>query len=609
MRKRNVKKFESFTIDHSPFTIMKKRLLQYGMLAGLFIGAATSCTKILDKAPINQLNTTQTYLNVADADAAVTGLYGKFQGLAERYILLNELRGDMVEYTNNADENLRQLSVHNVSADNPYASVRPFYELILNCNDVLKNFNIMRRDNKMTGAQYDQRYSDVVCLRSFTYLQLGIHWGEVPYITDALESIDAAKDGSRYPKLTFNALLDSLIAVSERIPFKDPYLTGTSLNTSVDGYSTAKFFILKKSLLGDLNLWRGNYLQAATWYRQVMETATPLGSGVGARYYMQYRLGWNTSTEDHYITYSRVNDATSLVTEGSEWRYMFERPQDNGFDYEWIWSIPFDNKFAPENPFVKLFSPIGGSYLLKPSQAAIDYWNSQKQRSISGNISGPGLPYDARGQLSWKNINGQPTVMKYLYNYITNSTGLPVNVLQKNSKWFLYRQTHLHLRFAEAINRLGRNKLAYAFFNSGIPGNYAPPTGITDVTNYQNTLSDSYPFNFDGRNGNAPYFRGDWYRNLGIRGRANVADYVLTATNASDSTTQIEDGLLQENALENGFEGTRWPDMLRLALRRNDGSVLASRIGDKLQKDGVGDAGATRARLMNKTNWYLPFKL
>ncbi len=591
---------------------MKKRLLQYGLLAGLFIGGATSCTKILDKDPINQLNTQQTYQNVADADAAVIGLYGKFQGLAERYILLNELRGDMMEFTNNADENLRQLSTHNVSPDNPYASVRPFYELILNCNDVLKNFDIMRQTNKMKSAEYNQRYSDVVCLRSFTYLQLGIHWGEVPYITSALESVEQANDGSLFPKLPFNTLLDSLIAVTERVPFKDQYPTGTSLNTSVDGYSTAKFYIFKKCLLGDLNLWRGNYLQAATWYRQVMETATPLGSAVGARYYMQYRLGWNGSAEDHYVSYSRVNDATSLVTENTGWRYMFERPQDNGFDYEWLWVIPFDNRFSPVNPFVKLFSPIGGSYLLKPSQAAVDYWNTTRQKDISGNISGPGLPYDARGQFSWKNINGQPTVMKYLYNYITNSSGLPVNPLVKNSKWFLYRRTHLHLRFAEAANRLGRNRLAYALFNNGLAGTYPAPT--SDVTKYHGTHSESltpdvYPFNFDGRNGNAPYFRSDWYRNLGIRNRANVQNYTLTATNASDSITQVENGILLENALENGFEGTRWPDMLRLALRRNDASVLADPIYNKLQKDGVGDAGAARTRLMSKVNWYLPFKL
>ena len=352
---------------------MKNKILLYSSAVLLLL---SSCKKTFDLLPTNELDKTQVYLTVADADAAVIGLYGKFQGLAERYILLNELRGDMVEYTTNADDNLRQLSTHNVSPDNPYASPRPYYEMILNCNDVLKNFDIMRQTNRLKVAEYNQRYSDVACLRSFLYLQLGIHYGDVPYITDPLESLDAIKNISSLPKLPFTTLLDSLIAVTERLPFKDDYPTG-SLNTSVDGYTTTKFFIPKKCLLGDLNLWRGNYLQAATWYRQVMEIAT--AGTTGETYYDKYRIGWSSATNDHYISYTRVNDATSLITEGQQWRYMFERPQDVGFDYEWIWVIPFDNKFQPENPFVKLFSPNGGSYLVQPAQQAIDYWNSQTQ--------------------------------------------------------------------------------------------------------------------------------------------------------------------------------------------------------------------------------------
>lgn len=579
-----------------------KNFLKCAVVASLFLGAG-SCSKIYDVKPQNELDASQAFQTVSDADAAVVGIYGKFMGLAERYILLNELRGDMVEYTENADVNLRELSTHNVSADNPWASPRPFYELIVNCNDVLKHFNIMKRENKMKVAEYNQRYSDIGTLRSFLYLQLGIHYGEVPYVTDALETVDAIKDASKFPKLPFTTLLDSLINFTTALPFKDPYPTGTSLNVSVDGYATPKFFVFKKMVLGDLNLWKGDYIQAAKWYREIMETAT--AGATGARYYMQYRVGWNGSGEDHYITYSRAGDATTLVSEGAQWRYMFERGQDNGFDYEWMWVMPFDYKFEPANPFVKLFSPIGGQYLLKPSQDAIDRWNSQKQKATGVAGTTNGLPYDARGQFSWKLINGKPTIMKYLYNYIQNSTNLPLNALQKTSKWFLMRQTHLHLHFAEAANRAGRYGLAFGLANQGIAAVYPAPT--TDRTNYQNTLWDTYPFNFDARNGDAPYFRADWYRNIGIRSRANLPSYPIAS--ASDSLISNENGIIEELALENGFEGTRWSDLLRIALRRNDPAFLADKIYAKLNKDGVPDAAAVRTRLMNKANWYLPFKL
>ena len=580
---------------------MKKFFTKHFLIAAIVLTGFASCKKTFDIAPQDQLDISQMYRNVYDADAAVVGIYGKFQGLAERYIVLNELRADMLDYTSNADQYLRQISNHSVTADNPYANPRPFYELIINCNDVMKNFDGMRRDNKLKEAEYQQRYADVACLRSFLYLQLGIHYGQVPYVTDALENVDLIKDEGKFPKLAFPVLLDSLISFTERLSFKDEYPAGTTLNVTVDGYPTLKWFVNKKFLLGDLHLWKGNYIQAATWYRQVMETGT-VGT-VNGSYYQMYKLGWDSNGDlDHYISYSRAGDASTLVT-NSQLRIMFEQAMTTeGFRREWVWAIPFDNKFQPENPFVKLFSPIGGSYLVKPSQQAMDMWNNEQQRPAQGT---PGIPYDARGLLTWRNIGGQPVVMKYLYNYLNYNTNLPVNILQKNSKWFLYRQTHLHMRFAEAANRAGKYKLAWGLFNSGFSGAYPAPT--SDVTLYHNTLSEPAPFNFDARNSGAsgvPYYRSDWYRNIGIRARANLVDYPVATT---DSLLQIETGLINETGLENGFEGTRWPDLLRIALRRNDPAFLADKVYNKLKKDGDPLAEVTRVKLMNKANWYLPF--
>jgi len=75
-----------------------------------------------------------------------------------------------------------------------------------------------------------------------------------------------------------------------------------------------------------------------------------------------------------------------------------------------------------------------------------------------------------------------------------------------------------------------------------------------------------------------------------------------------DSTLSIENSIIDEGALELAYEGYRWPDLLRVALRRNDPAFLADKIYNKLRKDGVADAAAVRAKLMDKKNWYLPFK-
>jgi len=156
------------TLKYNRATLILATVL---LALGLF-----SCKKILEKNPDNALVPTEVYRNVYDADAAIVGLYGKFMGLSKQYIVLNELRADLMDVTMNADADLRDINEHNAKLTNPYADPRPFYAVINDCNDVLKNFNIMLADKKFSASDYQQRYSDVGALRSWLYLQVGIHW-------------------------------------------------------------------------------------------------------------------------------------------------------------------------------------------------------------------------------------------------------------------------------------------------------------------------------------------------------------------------------------------------------------------------------------------------
>lgn len=571
----------------------------------------SGCSKLLDKAPTNELSVENAYQNVYDADAAVMGVYGKFMGLADRYIILNELRADLLDYTDNADHYLRQISNHSVTADNPYADPRPFYEVIINCNDVLAHLSEMYQEKKLSEANYFERYSDIACLRSFLYLQLGIHYGdEVRYVTSPLATLADVNNPSLFPKVSFDALLDSLIAFTEPIPFKQQYSSGSTLNITLDGYQTEKFFINKRCLLGDLYLWKGNYTKSATYYREASEVYTT--GNQGETYYAKYKMGWYGSpaeTVDNAVTFLNRQNKGDIndLSYDKGWRMMFEAlPTTNTFDHEWVWVMPFDNKFAPANSLIELFSPVGGDYLVKPSRQIMDMWASQ--RMLSAAIPGSGNPYDARGLLSVKNISGQPVVMKFLYKYLNWQTSLPNDVLVKHGDWFLYRQTNLLMRFAEAANRDGRHRLAYAFFSNGIGANF-DSAGAADKTRWQNTLDYPYPYNFDARNGEIPRYRSDWYRHTGVRSRAYLQPYEITAAGPADSLIQVENGLIQETALENAFEGTRWADLLRIARRRNDPAFLADKVYQKLLKDGDPNAAAARSKLLNKEGWYLPFKL
>jgi starch-binding outer membrane protein, SusD/RagB family len=550
----------------------------------LSIGLA-SCKKLLDTKAKDVLEEKNMYRDVFDADAAVIGLYGKFMSLAERYVVLNELRADLATTTQNSNEYFKQLSEHNVQSDNPYASPKPFYEVILNCNDVLSNLDIMLQDKKLKVQDYNMRYSDVAALRTWLYLQLGIHFGRVPYITSPLSSTADLDGLANMPRMEFNKLIDTLTTTMEALPYQVPYAASASLITTVDGYTTNKFFINKQVMLGQLYLWKGDYRKAAIAFKTVMETG-----GTGDLY--TNRLGGASKADNNDIAVSyvryREEDENMLVDNNNQgWRSIFARTQDKLFNYEWIWYLPFDKSFKPESPFINLFSNTGGSYLIKPSQVAMDNWNSQTQKND--------FPFDARGPVfTYRNLNGQPVIMKYLYNYLTSTGFTPTSPLEKTGKWFLYRAASLHLDYAEAANRDNHRFLAYTLVNQGLT---TIPNRITN---------EAMPYDFDSRKSDNPKITGDWYLNAGVRGRANL--YSQPIATGADSTIAIENSIVNEAGLELAYEGRRWADLVRIALRRNDASFLADKIYAKLKRENNPMADAVRAKLMNKENWYLPFK-
>jgi hypothetical protein len=520
---------------------------------------------------------------VFDADAAVMGVYGKLMGLAGQYVVLNELRGDLTTVTASADANLQQIDAHRVQDGNPYASPKPFYEVILNCNDVLHNLGIMLADKKLKVEEYNMRYSDIATLRCWLYLQLGIHFGKVPYITDEIADVAALDAIRSLPRMEFNQLIDTLTRQMESLPYMQSYSSAASLVTTVDGYVTNKFFINKQIMAGQLYLWKGDYRKAAVAFKTVMEVG-----GTGDLNTNRVTYSSKADNNDLAVGYVRYRewDENMLVDNNSQgWRSIFARSEDKLFGYEWIWYLPFNESFKPVDPFINLFSNRGGKYLLKPSQYAIDKWNNQVQKND--------FSYDARGKIfSWRMLNNQPVIMKYLYNYLDEKSLAPVNLFEKNGKWFLYRAASLHLDFAEAANRDAHQALAYALVNQG----------LTTITN--KITNEGTPYNFDARKSDNPKIVGDWCTNAGIRGRANLYSPAVTG----DSTLFIEDQVVSEAGLELAYEGRRWPDLLRIALRRNDPAFLADKIYNKLVAEHNPAAADVKARLMNKENWYLPFK-
>ena len=138
------------------------------VMLGLMIG---SCKKSFDLKPYDELAAGDNFKNIKDADKAVMGIYGQVIGLANQYEILNELRGDLMDVTPNADKYLNDISMHQVKAGNPYADPTPFYVLINNCNEALVHFKVMLDAGLLKTNEYSERQSDITAVRCWLYLQ------------------------------------------------------------------------------------------------------------------------------------------------------------------------------------------------------------------------------------------------------------------------------------------------------------------------------------------------------------------------------------------------------------------------------------------------------
>ena len=614
----------------------------------------SSCDSLLDINAQDVVEESESYQNVYDADNAIWGLYSKFSKLAENTIVLNELRADMMDVTPNATADQVALNNHTATVDNKYCDPTPFYEVILNANDLLANLDSMKIVKRITADDYAPRYSDVMAIRSWTYLQLGIHYGTVPYINKPISNKSDLSNPSLYVEKTLDELIFQLINDMQSVPTLAENTLSSFYNKTIQENGKSFFlnlqFINKRLILGDLYLWNDQFVEAATQYKAYMDEADANSSKTQMKNKISTWV-WNSSNEPRFqICYQRYKDQ-DVSSFRNMWKEIFSRSSTEvgsstvvGLQDEMIWMFSYSGITNSTSPFIKLFANTGvGEYQLKPSAWAVDsMWGTQVQQSN-------GFVFDGRGkESSYDVINGQPVVLKYLYDYYdtyTTDANKTIhldynNITNKYSlagKWFLYRAALLHLRYAEAANRAGYPRLAYALLNNGIKTNYdwvksdgtyrankvgvqytsfqppVPPAGATqaqiDSINAIPATPYPAPFYLDARQNDAPYpvLRSPWRDNGGIRNRAYLLNDTKPAwvVTTQDSMKWIENSLIKEAALECGFEGTRWADLLRVARRKvknGEAGSVASQMSDAIKGKYNG------AIKITDINLFLPMK-
>ena len=498
-----------------------------------------------------------------DSIYSMIGIFTQLQKLGDSYVLLGELRGDLMDITENAGIDLREINNFEISANNPYNVIEDYYSVINHCNYLINNI-----DTAFTAGGEKSLYKEYAAakaIRAWTYMQIVLNYGKAKYYTEPLLTVQAAQ--TSFPEYSIHEMVPALIRDLE--PVKNAEIPGR-ISLGVD-MSSDKLFFPIPLLLGDLYMWNNQFENAAREYYSMIEENKYV---IDDRYSSTWKVDNGVFVEREYLNYLLIFTLTNR---------------------EQITLIAGSTEFGEEDELYKMTIE---NYELTASQVAKDTWNRQlyyynENATIPGDLRGSMGSYIGEGYHLGGSSDGN-AILKY---YMIHSNAKVSKAIM------IYRVATLYLRYAEAVNRAGKPNLAFAVLKNGMNSDALAVDTIVPRHEKYSAYTDSTGTFIDYINFSNITFE----ENIGVHSRGcgnmdRATDYVIPALNSKqDSILYVEDKIVEELALETAFEGSRFQDLMRIAMRRNDPSYLA----DKVAAKHTGNEQAIRSKLMDENNWYL----
>ena len=590
--------------------IFKASLLTVALGCGTML---TSCTDFLTIYPTNSVIHENYWQTAEDVNGMLATCYQRLQSTSaiERMIIWGDLRGDQIAVRNNSTNTYKYIVEANLQDNNSYCTWSEFYQAINDANMVLEFApEVVERDPDFTEGDLNIVLGEMYAIRALSHFYLLRTFRNIPLAYKA-----SVNDGELidYPQVHPMVALDSIMNDLNRAESLVMRSGGFPNSSALYNYGRVTRNAVR-AMKADVNLWQAAFASyyAANGFEEklamkdstelVLDCTVPVNT---PEYYYRQAIAECDAV---------LNDLHTRMTE------MYEsNPALGKVDLE-------------KNPY----------YLIENNQADIARKASAAYNKIFGELKDV-ASLASHGEVIFELVFDGTENSSYGNSGVAGLYGIHKNdgqgVLCVAKPWIAGAKTNTEMIYHEMDFRAYSNT-ATAELGSSSTDNSSPASSEVGIAKYSSASSPGS--NRGGYREAGKTFDANWiiYRQTDVmlmKAEALV-QLISTETPAADTEdmeilsqafdlvkavndrslmseddelakesfstkTAIGELVLNERARELAFEGKRWYDLVRLALRTNTTNEVSTLVSAKIEGGG---ASAVKKKLSTMNSLFFP---